>query len=505
MTVYLVGAGPGDPGLLTRRGAELLARADAVVYDRLVDPALLALAPEGADLFDVGKLPSPGGAARQEEINALLVRLGRAGRAVVRLKGGDPFLFGRGGEEAEALVRAGVAWEVVPGVPSATAVPAYAGIPVTHRGLSTSVTVVTGQVGDRSADGVDWEALARVDGTVVVLMGMATRGEIAGRLMAAGRPADTPAAVVEWGTTPAQRTVRTTLAGLGAVDLESPSVVVVGPVAALDLAWADNRPLGGTTVVVTRARGQAGPLAAALTAAGARVVEVPVVELVDPADGGAALRRAAARAERYRWVAFTSANAVHRFVPLLRDSRGFGSAQLAAVGGATAAALADYHLVADLVPEDTDGGPGAAGLAASFPDAPPRGRVLFPRAENARRALPEGLRARGWAVDEVDAYRTVPAAPPPAVVADQLASATVVTFTSPSTVEGYLTLADAAGRPLPVPPVVACIGPTTAEAARRAGLDVEVESPSPSAEALVAAVAAHLQAAHLRTGGRPSS
>ncbi|MGO9456145.1 MAG: uroporphyrinogen-III C-methyltransferase, partial [Acidimicrobiales bacterium] len=420
VTVYLVGAGPGDPGLLTRRGADLLARADVVVYDRLVDPALLALAPPGAMLVDAGRAGggSPAGTGRQEEIDALLALHGVQGRTVVRLKGGDPFLFGRGGEEAEALTRAGVAWEVVPGVSSATAVPAYAGVPVTHRGLSTSVTVVTGRVGGSGGSGVDWEALARIDGTLVVLMGMASRSEIARRLVAGGRPADTPVAVVEWGTTPQQRAVRTTLAGLADVALGAPAVVVVGPVAALDLTWAPDRPLAGTTVVVTRARGQAAPLTDALQAAGARVVEVPVVEIADPDDGGAALRRAAQAVASYDWVAFTSANAVHRFVPLLRDSRGFGPARLAAVGDATAEALAAYNLVADLVPERTDGAAGAEALAAGFDAAPAGGRVLFPRAQGARRALPDGLAARGWAVDEVVAYRSVPAPPPPAAGAD---------------------------------------------------------------------------------------
>jgi uroporphyrinogen III methyltransferase/synthase len=501
VTVYLVGAGPGDPGLLTRRGAEVLSRADVVVYDRLVDPALLALAPPAALLLEAGQAGrgEPSGARRQEEIDDLLARHGREGRTVVRLKGGDPFLFGRGGEEAEALTRAGVDWEIVPGVSSATAVPAYAGIPVTHRGLSTSVTVVTGRVGAAASSGVDWEALARIEGTLVVLMGMANRAEISRRLVAGGRPPETPVAVIEWGTTPSQRAVRTTLAGLPEVELGAPGVVVVGAVAALDLDWVSDRPLAGTTVVVTRARSQAGPLTEALGAAGARVVEVPVVETADPEDGGEALQRAAKEVAAYDWVVFTSANAVHRLVPLLRDGRAFGSARLAAVGGATRDALGAYHLVADLVPDAT-GASGAEGLVSAFPDAPTGGRVLFPRAAGARRTVPEGLAARGWAVDEVTAYRTVPAQPPVAAVADAAAGADVVTFTSPSTVESYLSLRDDAGRPLPVPEVVACIGPTTAEAARRSGLTVAVEADDASVEALASALAAHL-----RTAVRPSS
>jgi uroporphyrin-III C-methyltransferase len=234
MTVALVGAGPGDPGLLTVRGAELLRRAEVVVHDRLIDPELLALAPTDAELIDVGK--GPGASGSQSEITDQLIELGRAGRRVVRLKGGDPFVFGRGGEEAEALRRAGVDYEVVPGVSSAFAVPAAAGIPVTHRGLATSVTVVTGHVGDGTASGaVDWHSLGRAGGTLVILMGMSERERIAAELVASGRAADTPVAVVHWGTTDRQTVVRSTLGGLAAVDLPAPSVIVVGPVADLDL------------------------------------------------------------------------------------------------------------------------------------------------------------------------------------------------------------------------------------------------------------------------------
>ncbi|MGO8871978.1 MAG: uroporphyrinogen-III C-methyltransferase [Acidimicrobiales bacterium] len=234
MTVALVGAGPGDPGLLTVRGAELLGRAEVVVHDRLVARDLLDMAPADAELVDVGK--APGAPVSQSEINALLVAHGRAGRRVVRLKGGDPFVLGRGGEEAEALRRAGVDFEVVPGVSSAFAAPAAAGIPVTHRGLATSVSVVTGTVGDRSAPGgVDWDALGRAGGTLVILMGMAERARIAEALIASGRDGATPVAVVHWGTTSRQQVVRTTLAGLASVDLPAPSAIVVGAVAELDL------------------------------------------------------------------------------------------------------------------------------------------------------------------------------------------------------------------------------------------------------------------------------
>jgi uroporphyrin-III C-methyltransferase len=233
VTVSLVGAGPGDPGLLTRRGAELLARADVVIHDRLVSHELLELAPPGVRLIDAGK--SPGTSDSQSEITAQLIEYGRTGQNVVRLKGGDPFLFGRGGAEAEALDRAGVAYEVVPGVSSALAAPAAAGIPVTHRGLASSVTVVTGHVGDSAAGGVDWASLGRAGGTLVILMGMSERARISAALVSSGRDPDTPVAVVHWGTTARQQVVRSTLDGLAAVELPAPSVIVVGPVAGMDL------------------------------------------------------------------------------------------------------------------------------------------------------------------------------------------------------------------------------------------------------------------------------
>jgi uroporphyrin-III C-methyltransferase len=236
VTVALVGAGPGDPGLLTRRGAELLEAAEVVVYDRLISAELLALAPVGAELIDVGK--GPGQSGRQADINELLVARGRTGHRVVRLKGGDPFVFGRGGEEAEALRLAGVDVEVVPGVSSAFAAPAAAGIPVTHRTVSTSVTVVTGHAGDPSPPGVDWDVLAQLEGTLVVLMGMAARAAIVERLTAAGRSPDTPVAVVHWGTTEHQQVVRTTLAHLAEVDLAAPAAIVIGAVAGLDVTAA---------------------------------------------------------------------------------------------------------------------------------------------------------------------------------------------------------------------------------------------------------------------------
>ena len=479
MTVYLVGAGPGDPGLITVRGAEVLARADVVVYDRLSVASLLDLAPPGAERISVGK--APGRASRpQADINALLVERGKAGEEVVRLKGGDPFVFARGGEEAAALLAAGVPFEVVPGITSAVAVPAYAGLPVTYRGLASSFTIVTGQEGEAGVP-VDWEAIARVGGTIAVLMGVAKREEIARRLMAGGLPPETPVAAVTWGTRPEQRTVRTTLGRLAATPVESPAVLLVGPVATLELPWYESRPLFGKRIIVTRAREQASGLVERLGELGAATVELPVIEIGEPADGGAALREAAGRVGDYDWVAFTSANAVARFFRALAevgaDTRALGGRRVAAIGPGTAEALAAAGVRADLVPERFV----AESLLGAFPPGP--GRVLLPRAAVARDALPAGLAGRGYAVDVVEAYRTVVGRPAPEALA-AAGRADAVTFTSSSTVTNYLTVAG----DLPVPPVVACIGPITAETARAAGLTVDVVAAEHTIDGLVDAL-----------------
>ena len=487
MTVYLVGAGPGDPGLLTVRAAEVLARADVVVYDRLSVETLLDLAPADAERISVGKAPGRV-TMRQEAINDLLVAKGRAGGTVVRLKGGDPFVFARGGEEAAALAAAGVDFEVVPGITSAIAVPAYAGIPVTLRHSSTSFTVVTGHedpaVGDDGT--VDWDAVARVGGTVVILMGVARIRRIAERLIAAGRSPDTPAAAVRWGTRPQQHTIRATLGTIADQPLEAPSVIVVGEVAGVDLRWFEDRPLLGRRVLVTRTRSQASALAAGLRQLGAEPIEVPVIEVVDPADGGDALRTAARRLGTYDWVAVTSPNGAGRLLAAIADTggdaRAFGAARVAAIGPGTAAALAARGIVADLVPERYVAESLLDALTAARPEG---GRLLLARAAVARDVLPDGLRAAGWEVDVVEAYRTVPAAID-GEPRDAAAAADVVTFTSSSTVERFV---EALGRDA-VPPVVACIGPITAATARRLGLTVDVEAAEHTIDGLLAALAA---------------
>ena len=505
MTVYLVGAGPGDPGLLTVRGAEVLARADVVIYDRLSVASLLDQAPTGAEHISVGKAPGSH-TMSQDEINALLVDRGRTGQEVVRLKGGDPFVFARGGEEAQALVDAGVAFEVVPGITSAVAAPAYAGIPVTLRHSSTSFTVVTGHEDPNTSEAaVDWSAVARVGGTIVVLMGVARWPQISALLQAGGLPADTPAAAVRWGTRSEQRTVRATLATLADQPLDSPSVIVVGEVATRDLAWFTRRPLFGQKVVVTRPRDQASPLVRRLADAGAEVVELPTIRIDAPADGGLALRRAVARvaAGQYAFVVFTSANGVHGFFGEVPDARLLAGTGVAAIGPGTAEALSRYRVVPDVVPERFV----AESLVDAFPspppappprprwssqavpaDGPPARRVLLARAAVARDVLPAGLQAMGWEVDVVEAYRTQPAEPSSAQ-RQAAAAADAITFTSSSTVTNYLKVMGEDQ----VPPIVACIGPVTARTSREAGLSVAVEAGVHTIDGLVDALVAHVR------------
>ena len=488
MTVYLVGGGPGDPGLLTVRANEVLQRADVVIYDRLSQESLLDIAPTDAERIDVGKAP---GRARktQDEINALLIERGKSDATVVRLKGGDPFVFARGGEEAGALLNAGVDFEVVPGITSAIAAPAYAGIPVTLRHSSTSVTIVTGHEDAAAGEEgtVDWQAVARVGGTIVILMGVARIGSIAQALMVGGRSPDTPVAAVQWGTRPNQATVRATLATIAHQQLGTPSTIVVGDVAALDLAWFERRPLFGRRIVVTRAREQASQFVARLRDLGADTIEVPAIEVREPVDGGAALRRAVCSLYGYDWVIVTSPNGARALLVALRseglDVRAFGGARVAAIGPGTAEVLAAGNLLVDLVPPRYV----AESLVEAFPEVSPdrSGRVLLARATVARDVLPEGLRARGWEVDVVEAYRTFTPPIDPERRAE-LAKADMITFTSSSTVTRFL---DVAG-PESVAPVVATIGPITAATAREQGLSVDIEAEVHTIDGLIDSILA---------------
>ncbi len=480
MTVWLVGAGPGDPGLLTLRGAEVLASADVVVHDRLASPALLDLAPAAAERISVGKAPGKV-ELDQDGINTLLVERGRAGSRVVRLKGGDPFVFGRGGEEAEALAAAGVPFEVVPGITSAIAAPAYAGIPVTHRGLSTHVTIVTGhEDATKGRTDVDWDALARVGGTLVILMGAARVGEIAERLVTAGRAPETPVAAVRNGTRPDQDSVRATLGTIGDAGILAPSAIVVGDVAGLDFGWFERRPLFGRRIAITRAREQASGLRQQLEALGADVVELPAIRIEPLAFEAPAL-------DDHAWLVLTSANGVIALFDSLeragRDARALAPVRIAAIGPGTADALALFGVRADLVPERFV----AESLLEAFPDPAGAGeRVLLARAEQARDVLPDGLAAKGYTVDVLAVYRTVRADPHPDALEQVRAGAVdAITFTSSSTVTNFC---EVVGE-LPDPqPTVVSIGPITSKTARERGLRVDAEATEHTIDGVVTAL-----------------
>jgi uroporphyrinogen III methyltransferase / synthase len=497
--VYLVGAGPGDPGLLTLRGGELLVTCDAIVYDALANPALLALAsveerPAPVELYDVGKRGGAMESARQDEINALLVRLAADGKRVVRLKGGDPLVFGRGSEEAQALAVAGVRFEIVPGVTAGIAAAAYAGIPVTHRGVATSVTFVTGHEDpSKEAASVDWSALARSGGTIVLYMGVKSLPRIAAALVAGGMPAGTPAAAVQWGTHPHQRTVTGTVSTLAAAieheGLSAPVITIIGPVVALrnEIRWFDRRPLFGKRIVVTRARPQAAALSERLAAMGAEVLEMPAtrIELCDPAP----LRDAIARLNTFAWMIFTSQNAVGAFWNAIRaaglDARAFAGAKIAAVGPATADALLERGLAVDVSP---DRFVAEALLEAMRDRRDVRGaRVLYAAAEGARPTLVDGLASLGAVVERVVLYKSVVDGTGARALRERLSvgDADLVTFTSASSVAAFVTAvgADAAQRC-----AAASIGPITTAAAREHGMNVVIEASESTIPGLVESI-----------------
>jgi uroporphyrinogen III methyltransferase / synthase len=489
--VYLVGAGPGDPGLMTRRSLQLIAGADAILYDRLIPPGALDGARPEAELRYVGK--EPGAAAlTQEKTNQLLVELGRAGKRVVRLKGGDPFVFGRGGEEAEALAAAGVAFEVVPGVTAGVAAPAYAGIPVTHRDAASAVAFVTGHEDpDKPETALDWDALARFPGTLVLYMGIKNLPLIAERLAAAGRDPGEAAAVVERGTHPGQRTVADTLAGIAArveaEGLRAPAITVVGPVVGLreTIAWLERRPLYGEVVAVTRARAQASGLAARLQELGAEVVETPAIRIEPrPLDGD--LLAAVQGIGDYVLACLTSPNGVRLLFDALagtgRDARALAGATVAAIGPGTAAELERRGVRPDVVPEQFV----AEALVEALEPIELAGRrVLVARAAEARSMLPDALRARGAEVDDVALYETV-AEPLGDAERAALERATYVTFTSSSTVRFLL---ESGARP-PEGARVVSIGPITSATAQENGLTVHVEAERHDVDGLVDALRA---------------
>jgi uroporphyrinogen III methyltransferase/synthase len=501
--VYLVGAGPGDPGLLTRKAERCLAAADVVVHDYLVARRLLAAVRPEAEVIALGR--SHDDRLGQADVERLLVARAQAGKTVVRLKNGDPFLFGRGGEEVEALARAGIPFEIVPGVSSALAAPAYAGIPLTHREHASLVTIATGhQASVSSPPDLPWEALARQGGTLVFVMGMKQLPAILQALVAHGLAASTPAAAVQWGTTGRQRTVVATAGTLAAAVAQAgvgaPGIVVVGRVAALRerVRWFEARPLFGRRIVVTRPSERAGSLADLLEEQGAEVIVFPTIALVPPADPGA-LERAVATAGSYDWIVFTSARGVQaffaRFAAQRLDVRALAAVRLAAIGPETAAELERRLLRPAVVPAEYR----AEGLLDALGAGDVRGRrILLPRAAGARVVLPAELRARGATVDEVEAYRAVP--PPDADVTPLRAALAAgeidaLTFTSSSTVTNFAAMLGAEALAALVHgtrPAVACIGPVTADSARALGLRVDVVPAAYTGAALAAALCRHL-------------
>ncbi|MEE8507849.1 MAG: uroporphyrinogen-III C-methyltransferase [Myxococcota bacterium] len=506
--VVLVGAGPGDPDLITVRGAAVLGVADAVVYDSLAARELLDLAPPGAVRIDVGKRGHDPPTRSQPETMELLISLAREGKTVVRLKGGDPFVFGRGGEEAGACSEAGVPFEVVPGVSSVIGALAYAGIPVSDRRYAASFAVVTGHKDPIPVTGdTRWEALAGAVDTLVILMGMRNLESIVGRVLAGGRSPETPAAVVMNGTLSSQRVVEAPLgelvARVGEAGLSAPAVVVIGDVVRLrsKLAWFERLPLFGFRVLVTRPRHQANPLAAALRSMGAESVGLPMLRLVPPRDYGP-IDSALGRLGSYDAVAFASANAVHWFCQRARE-RGSTLAELAAavfcVGPRTAEAAREAGLAVRGIPRRRFDAEGL--LATIEKQLPPAGRrFLLPRAEGARETLPAGLRAAGAEVDAVVVYRTAPPDLDPESVRAPLIAGEIqaLTFTSPSAVEHFRALLDGAALAAAKRCWIASIGPVTAEALRGVGLAPDVMPERAGAADLVEALAERVA-----QGGRP--
>jgi uroporphyrinogen III methyltransferase/synthase len=484
--VYLVGAGPGDPGLLTVRALELIAAADTILYDRLIPAGALDGARADAELLFVGK-QGGGESVPQEQTTELMVDRARAGRTVVRLKGGDPFVFGRGGEEALALREAGIPYEIVPGVTAGVAAAAYAGIPVTHRGLASAVALVTGHEDpDKDVDtAIDWPALAAFPGTLVFYMGVRALPGIARSLIDAGRSPQEPAAIVERGTLPGQRTVTGTLATIAdlarAEDVRAPSITLVGPIATLadELSWLPPAPLAGLTVAVTRARTSASVLARRLEALGARVIQAPIIRTV-PLPGPAP------DLGSYDLVCLTSPVGVATLFERLRadglDARTLAGTRVAAIGPGTADALAAHGIVADVVPERAV----AEGLIEALAELrPPIRRALIARASEGREVLPDALRERGAEVDVLALYDTVADSPPVHVLQEALA-ADYLTFTSASTVR-FFSQALAGARPSPHTRIVA-IGPITSEALRAHGLAPHVEASPHDIDGLVQAL-----------------
>ncbi|MBW2100506.1 MAG: uroporphyrinogen-III C-methyltransferase [Deltaproteobacteria bacterium] len=499
--VYLVGAGPGDPGLITVKGRECIEFSDVVIYDYLASSALLKYTPKNAEVIYVGK---KGGdhTLSQDGINALIVEKAKNGLTVTRLKGGDPFIFGRGGEEAEELIKAGIPFEIVPGVTSAIAAPAYAGIPLTHRKFTSTVAFVTGHENpEKKESSIDWESLAKGIGTIVFLMGVKNLPHITRQLIEGGKSSDTPVALVRWGTSPGQATVTGTLDTIvervKAASLTSPSIIIVGDVVKLreKMKWFENRPLMGKRIVVTRAREQASDLVNRLSEFGAECLECPTIKVVPP-DDLKPLDAAIENLSSFDWLVFTSVNGVNFFFERLfeknRDSRDLNM-RTACIGPVTAKKLFDFGINTDILPESYR----AESVVDAFKAEDIKGKkILLPRAGKARPVLPVELRKMGAQVDEVTAYRTNEVHENADVLLQRLEERTIdlVTFTSSSTVKNFKAL---------IPPekfdhlmkgvTVASIGPITTDTARDLGFDVRISAKSFTIPGLCEAILKYYQ------------
>ena len=494
-TVRLVGAGPGDLGLVTLRAKQCVETADVIVYDYLANPEMLRWARDDAEIIYAGKRAGEH-ALNQQDINRLLVEKARAGKEVVRLKGGDPFVFGRGAEEAQALVDSGIGFEIVPGITSAIAGPAYAGIPVTHRAENSHVTFFTGHENPAKAQSaIDYAALARLGGTQVMLMGVERIESIANQMLKHGARADLPVALVRWATTGRQETLTGTLNNIAQrardAEFEAPAVAVFGEVVNLrrNLKWYENRPLSGKRIVVTRTRKQASDLSGRLRALGADVIELPTIRIEPPTDLRA-FGELVQDAHMYDWIVFTSPNGVEAFFNLFfkiyDDAREIGGAKIAAIGPATAQRVKDFHLHVDLQPEEFV----AEAVVREFKKqgTVENQRILIARAERARDVLPKQLSSLGAIVDEAFAYRTVAETRDKTGARKRLLEegADLITFTSSSTVENFLAL----GLPWPPQMKVASIGPITSKTARELGLKIAVEARRHDIPGLVDAIGA---------------
>jgi uroporphyrinogen III methyltransferase/synthase len=490
---YLVGAGPGDLGLVTLRAKECIDGADVIVYDHLANPEMLNWARDDAEIIYAGKEAGEHSLS-QQEINALLIEKAREGKEVVRLKGGDPFVFGRGAEEAKAITDAGIKFEIVPGITSAIAGPAYAGIPMTHRAENSHVTFFTGHEDPaKTESAIDYAALAKLGGTQVMLMGVERLGAITGDMLKQGVRQDLPVALVRWATTGRQETLTGTLGDIAqravASGFAPPAVAVFGEVVGLreSLNWYENRPLSGKRIVVTRTRKQASALSNKLRTLGAQVIELPTIRIEPPSDLRA-FAELVQDAHLYDWIGFTSANGVDAFFEiffkLYDDAREIGGARIAAIGPATAQRVKDFHLHVDLQPEDFV----AEAVVKEFKKegSVENLRMLLVRAEKTRDLLPKELAGLGAIVDEALAYRTVPETRDTTGARRRLAkeSADLITFTSSSTVENFLAL----GLPWPKDMRVASIGPITSKTARDHGLTVDIEARRHDIDGLVQAI-----------------